>query len=144
MVLRRFYPSNDNETLSADVNYSIQAALDSMTRDLKKNSIQLNLDLADLLPPVRLIAHQLQNIFLSLLQDLLDTALPGSLLEIRTRKGGFDNIAITHRQRPGWTWKQARSPTPSTRWLFPAAKPGWPCVYLSAGRLLSNTAVRSK
>ncbi len=95
MVLRRFYPSNDNEILSADVNFSIQVTLDSVVKDLTKNNIRFTLNLADGLPPVRLIAHQLQNIFLSLLQGLLETALPGSSLEIQTRRGKLDSVTIT-------------------------------------------------
>jgi two-component system sensor histidine kinase HydH len=94
MVLRRFYPSSDNEILSADVNYSIQAALAKLGKTLTQNNIRLSLDLAGDLPPVRLIAHQLQNIFVSLIQDLLDTALPGSSLEIQTRRGQFDSLSI--------------------------------------------------
>lgn len=94
MVLRRFYPSNDNENLSADVNFSIHAALDSLTKDLRQHDVRVRLELSDDLPPVRLIAHQLQNIFLSLTQDLLSTAWPGSSLEISTRRGHFDNIFI--------------------------------------------------
>lgn len=95
MILRRFYPSNDHETLSADVNFSILAALETLKKDFNQNSILVRLDLAEDLPPVRMIPHQLQNIFQSLLQDLLETALHGSPITLQSRPGQFDNVAVT-------------------------------------------------
>ena len=66
-----------------------------MSQDIEQKEVRVDLDLADSLPPVRLIAHQLQNIFLSLLKESLSTAGPGSSLEIQTQRGQFDNLSIT-------------------------------------------------
>ncbi|MBN9392602.1 MAG: PAS domain-containing protein [Chloroflexi bacterium] len=95
MTLRRFYPSNDHETLSADVNFLLLAALETLKKDFNQKEIMVEFDLAEDLPPVRLIAHQLQNIFQSLLQDLLETVLPGSSITIQTHSGPFDAVSVT-------------------------------------------------
>lgn len=95
MVLRRFYPSHDHETFSADVNYSIQTALEVLQKEFNRQHIVCTLDLAEGLPPVRLISHQLQSIFQSLFQALIDTVLPGSSITIQTRPGHFDTVSIT-------------------------------------------------
>ncbi len=88
-VLRRFYPANTNEKLSADVNYSIQIALGQLDKEIKQKNIHLDLDLAVGLSQVRLLDYQLQNIFLSLLQDILDTIPSSGTLKIQTYSGSF-------------------------------------------------------
>jgi nitrogen-specific signal transduction histidine kinase len=94
-VLRRFYPDDSNGKLSADVNSSVQTALNILDKEIKQNNIQLELELANGLPQVRLLDYQLQNIFLSLFQDILDTIAPGGTLKIRTYPGALDRVLIT-------------------------------------------------
>ncbi len=94
-VLRRFYPADTNEKLSADVNYSIQIALGQLGKEIKQKNIHLDLDLAVGLSQVRLLDYHLQNIFLSLLQDILDTILPSGTLKIQTNSGSFDWVLIS-------------------------------------------------
>lgn len=94
-VLRRFYPVDGNEKLSADVNFAVRAAFGLLDKEIKQKEVLVELDLADSLPPVRLLDYQLQNILVTLLQDILDTITPGSTLKIQTYTDSLDRALIS-------------------------------------------------
>ncbi len=83
--MRDFYRPNPGQKRPTDVNATLGEALDLLSKKLLQAEVEVELDLATDLPAVSLIDYQLEQVFLNLILNALETIPHNGKLIISTR-----------------------------------------------------------
>ncbi|HEX2912879.1 MAG TPA: ATP-binding protein [Chloroflexia bacterium] len=93
--MRDFYRPNPAEKHPTDVNATLQDALNLLDKQISNLQVKVQLELAGNLPAVSMINYQLQQVFLNLILNALDSMPKGGHLTIRSQSGADNDVLVS-------------------------------------------------
>lgn len=96
--LRAFLTKGEARRTSMDLNRLIRSTVDLVAAEARARGIEITLDLADALPPVRAARVQIEHVLLNLVQNAMDAIQGGGAragtIMIATRDGAVARISV--------------------------------------------------
>ena len=93
--MRDFYRPNPGQKGPTNVNATLEEALGLLDKQFSKTGVQITLKLASDLPPVSLIDYQLEQVFLNLGLNALETMPEGGQLTVWTEVDESRNVLVS-------------------------------------------------
>lgn len=93
--MRKFYRPSAAEEIESDVNEVINDALYILEENLQKAGVEIQTNLAADLPLVQMVGYQLEQVFLNLLLNALETMPKGGKLRVESYRSDLNTITVS-------------------------------------------------